>query len=194
LRGLGRFQDADALANDWIKRFPDDLEGPRYLVQSASAREDYALAHTLGLKIVNSGKAEASDLNTTAWDALFISKVEDNDVQMATRAAQLTQQRNTSILHTLGCLYAEVGKTKQAREVLIQSMNQLNLDEPDSNYWYALGRVAEQYGEEKIAFADYNNVERPTRTISIPDSSYRLAQMRLKAMAAAPEGKKPPSK
>ncbi len=190
LRALGRFQEADAQANDWIKRFPDDLEGPRFLVFSASAREDYALAHSLGLKIVNSGKAEASDLNGAAWDSLFIQKVEDNDVQMATRAAQLTQQRSTAILHTLGCIYAEVGKIKQAREVLIQSMDQLYLDEPDANYWYALGRVAEQYGEEKVAFGYYNKVEKPAKAIQIPDSAYRLAQIRLKTMASATSGEK----
>ncbi|HEY0704888.1 MAG TPA: DUF3857 domain-containing protein [Candidatus Acidoferrales bacterium] len=187
LRGLRRFQDADALANDWIKRFPDDMDGPRYLVSSAEAREDYALAHSLGLKIASSGKAEASDLNSVAWDALFTSKVDDNDVQIATRAAELTQQQDTSILHTLGCVYAEVGKTKQAREVLIQSMDQLNLDDPDENYWYALGRVAEQYGEEKVAWADYNRVEKPLRAAWIPSSSYQLAQNRLKVLANSPQ-------
>jgi transglutaminase-like putative cysteine protease/tetratricopeptide (TPR) repeat protein len=191
LRGLGRFQDAEAQANNWLKRFPDDIEGQRYLILSAASREDYALAHSLALKLASSGKAEASDLNGAAWNALFTAKVDDNDVQMATRAAQMTQQRDTSILHTLGCVYAEVGKTKQAREVLIQSMDQLNLDEPDSNYWYALGRVAEQYGEDKIASGDYSKVEKPARVIEIPDSSYRLAQNRLKVMGNSSASGKP---
>ena len=58
----------------------------------------------------------------------------------------------------LGCVYAEIGKTKEAREVLIQVMDQLNLDEPEANYWYGLGRIAEQYGESEVAASDYKQV------------------------------------
>jgi tetratricopeptide (TPR) repeat protein len=51
------------------------------------------------------------------------------------------------VFNELGCLYAEVGKTKEALEVLVQAMNALDLDQPDDNYGYAFGRIAEQYGE-----------------------------------------------
>jgi hypothetical protein len=46
----------------------------RALVASASAQENYVLAHDLGVKLEQSGKAEASDLNSLAWSALFIPK------------------------------------------------------------------------------------------------------------------------
>jgi hypothetical protein len=39
-------------------------------------------------------------------------------------------------------------------------MEQL-LDEPDANYWYAFGRIAEQYGENEVAAADYKQVKKP---------------------------------
>jgi len=86
------------------------------------------------------------------------------------------------MLHTLGCVYAEVGKTKEAREVLIQAMDVLTLDEPDANYWYAFGRIAEQYGERDAALANYARVTKPKRAIEIPDSSYHLAQVRLRSL------------
>jgi len=89
---------------------------------------------------------------------------------------------NTSILHTLGCVYAEVGKTKEAREVLIQSMDELNLDEPDENYWYAFGRIAEQYGERDAALANYARVTKPKTAVELPESTYQLAQIRLRAL------------
>ena len=92
---------------------------------------------------------------------------------------------NASILHTLGCVYAEVGKTKEAREVLVQAMDALNLDEPDDNYWYAFGRIAEQYGEYETARNDYMRVTKPKKALDIHDSSYRLAQIRLAAMQGA---------
>ena len=58
-------------------------------------------------------------------------------------------------------------------------MDALNLDEPDENYWYAFGRIAEQYGERDVAIADYNRVSKPKQPFQIPTSSYRLAQMHL---------------
>jgi hypothetical protein len=79
-------------------------------------------------------------------------------------------------------VYAEIGKTKEAREVLIQAMDLLGLDEMESNYWYAFGRIAEQYGEIEAATADYNQVKKPSKTVQVPNSSYRLAQNRLVAM------------
>jgi len=185
LRGLGRFQDADALAQDRLKRIPDDIDAQRELLASALAREDYDLAHGLSLKIVASDTAVAYDLNLAAWTALFTGKVTQEDLANATRAVQLSQN-DPYILHTLGCIYAEMEKTKEAREVLIQSMDRLNLIEPDPNYWYAFGRIAEQYGETETAKADYARVTKPARAVDIPDSSYRLAQNRLKILATLP--------
>jgi hypothetical protein len=61
-------------------------------------------------------------------------------------------------------------------------MDELNLDEPNDDYWYAFGRIAEQYGERDIAITDYRKLERPKEILAIPTSSYRLAQLRLKAL------------
>ena len=181
LRGVGRFAEADALAQELSKRLPDDLDITRAFTFTAVAQEDYARVHELNQKLIGSGKGEASDLNSMAWYALFTGKVDQKDLDAATRGAQLSQN-SSSILHTLGCVYAELGKTKEAREVLIQAMDQLYLDEPDANYWYAFGRVAEQYGENEIAVADYKQAKKPTKSTAIPGSSYRLAQIRLAAL------------
>jgi hypothetical protein len=75
-----------------------------------------------------------------------------------------------------------VGKTKEAREVLIQAMDVLNLDEPDDNYWYAFGRIAEQFGEHDTAVANYARVTKPKTAIEIPDSTYYLTQVRIQAL------------
>ena len=88
-------------------------------------------------------------------------------------------------MHTLACLYAETGKTKEAHDLLLRGMDDLNLDEPNDAYWYAFGRIAEQYGEREIAIADYGKVKKPEQILAVPTSSYRLAQMRLKVLGAA---------
>ena len=134
-------------------------------------------------KLVDQGKENAELLNSIAWFALFTGKVEDADIATAIKATQMAKD-NPAILHTLACLYAETGKTKEARDLLLRAMDELNLDEPNDDYWYAFGRIAEQYGERDIAIADYRKLEKPKNALAIPTSSYRLAQMRLKALGA----------
>jgi hypothetical protein len=107
------------------------------------------------------GRAEPDDLNDIAWHALLVGKVENSDVEDVLKGVQLSNS-NPSTMHTLGCVYAEIGKTKEAREVLVQAMDSLNLVEPDDNYWYAFGRIAEQYGEYESAKGDYGQSASPS--------------------------------
>jgi len=181
LHALGRFEEADKLAQERLRRLPDDTDALRVLIENAVAREDYQTAHDSYRKIVDQGKAEAGELNDLAWFSLFTRKVTALDLEYALKAAQLSEKA-PGILHTLGCVYAEVGKTKEAREVLVQAMDALDLDQPDDNYWYAFGRIAEQYGERDVAISDYNRVTKPKKPIAIPGSSWRLAQLRLQAL------------
>jgi Tfp pilus assembly protein PilF len=182
LRGLRKYEDEDRLAHDRLKRLPDDVDAMRALALSAVAREDYRLAYERAKEVVKLEKSEASDKNAMAWYALFTGKVSGEDTETALAAAQ-ANQNNANVLHTLGCVYAEMGKTKEAREVFVQAMNVGNLDEPDDAFWYGLGRLAEQYGETDVAREDYQRVNRPHKAAQIPSSSYRLAQIRMKAMA-----------
>jgi transglutaminase-like putative cysteine protease/tetratricopeptide (TPR) repeat protein len=185
LRALGRFQQADRLAEERLKRLPDDLDALRTMVENAIAREDYALARARNAKVVTTSKAEAHDFNVAAWFSLFDGKATNDDVEAAIKATRLKKD-GAEILHTLGCLYAEIGKTREAREVLVQGMDLQHLDDPNESYWYAFGRIAEQFGEHQVAVANYARVKKPKKTLEIPGSTYRLAQTRLKALAAAP--------
>jgi hypothetical protein len=180
LRHLARSPEADQRAQEMSKRLPDDVEVQREFVFNAVAREDYKLAHQLGGQMVASGKAEASDLNGLAWNSLFTGAPGKEDLDAATRSVQMAPS-SFGNLHTLGCVYAEMGNTKEAREVLIQAMDALKLDEPEDNSWYAFGRIAEQYGETSVAAADYKRINKPKQAAEIAGSSYRLAQLRLAA-------------
>jgi transglutaminase-like putative cysteine protease/tetratricopeptide (TPR) repeat protein len=182
LRGLGRFDDANALAEQRLKQFPDELDAPRALTRNAIVRGDYRAAYDLGRKLADAHKAEAVDLNGMAWQTLFFERPEGPDIDSAVKASRLSQNA-PNILHTLGCVYAEANKTKEAREVLLQAMDVAGMDEPNEAFWYAFGRIAEQYGELEVARADYARLTKPKKAIQIPDSSYQLAQNRLKKMA-----------
>lgn len=192
LRALGRFDEADRLAQVRLQRLPDDVDAMRAMIDNSVARGDYAAAHALGQKVIDGGKSDAQDLNGVAWHSLFTGKVVASDVEAALKSTELSS-KSADTLHTLGCIYAEIGKTKEAREVLVQAMDSLGLDEPDENYWYAFGRIAEQYGEREAALADYARVARPKDIVDLPSSSYALAQIRLKAMHAGEQPSPQPS-
>ena len=187
LVGLQRYNDAFAVADDRLKLLENDTDALRARTNIETARGNYDTARTWLKKIADLGKQDAEVLNEDAWLALYTGHVDDKDVATGIKATQLSKD-NPHILHTLACLYAETGKTKEARDLLIRSMDELNLDEPNDDYWYAFGRIAEQYGERDIAIADYRKLEKPKQTLGIPSSSYELAQMRLKALNASPEG------
>jgi tetratricopeptide (TPR) repeat protein len=150
-------------------------------METEAIRGDYAAARGWARKLVAQGKEDAEIFNEIAWYALFTGKVEDADIAAAIKSTQMAKD-NPHILHTLACLYADTGKTNEARDLLLRSMDDLNLDEPNDDYWYAFGRIAEQYGEREIAIADYRKLEKPKEPLAIPTSSYRLAQTRLKAL------------
>jgi tetratricopeptide (TPR) repeat protein len=188
LTGLRRYREADQLAQDRLKQLPDDLDAMRALVRSAVAREDYSLAYERTRQVVKLEKSEPSDKNELAWYALFTGKVSGEDVNTALAAAQ-ANQNNGNVLHTLGCIYADVGKTKEAREVLVHAMDVGNLDEPNDAFWYAFGRVAEQYGEAQVARANYERVSTPKKASQVPGSPYRLAQMRMNGLGTDKESK-----
>jgi tetratricopeptide (TPR) repeat protein len=88
-------------------------------------------------------------------------------------------------LHTLASIYAVEGKTKEARETLLQAMKSANLSLPNSEVWYVLGSIYEQYGVDDAAIEAYKKVDKPEGFI-FPTSTYILAQTRLKALASNP--------
>jgi transglutaminase-like putative cysteine protease/tetratricopeptide (TPR) repeat protein len=184
LRASGRSGEADVLAQERLRRNPGDVEALRQMELDANAREDYSKARDIAREIVKEGKGTASELNQIAWYSLFTGKVTDSDIDAALKAAQLSNNA-WGILHTLGCLYAEVGKLNEAREVLVQAMDSANLDDPDSSFWYSFGRIAEQGGERDLALADYTRVTIPKNPLELPGSSYELAQIRLRALQRA---------
>ncbi len=183
LIGLKRYDQALALADARLKLLDGDADALQGKVRIEASRGNYVAARGWIQKLIDQGKADASLLNSMAWFALYTGKIDEADVATAIKATQMDRD-NPAILHTLACVYAETGKTKEAHDLLLRAMDDLNLDEPDDDYWYAFGRIAEQYGERDAAISDYRKLEKPKEAMMIPTSSWQLAQNRLKAMGA----------
>ena len=183
LMGLGRYDEALALADERLKLLENDSDAYEMKMEIEADHGNFTAARGWAQKLADLGKEDAMLLNNETWYALFSGKVEQADIAKAIRATEM-QKDSPAILHTLACLYAEVGNTKDAREVLLRAMDDWNLDEPNDEVWYVLGRIAEQYGEREIAIADYRKLEKPKEPLAVHTSTWRLAQIRLKAMGA----------
>ncbi len=183
LIGLKHYDEGLALADARLKLLEGDTDALQAKMRIEASRGNYVAARGWIQKLIDQGKEDASLLNSMAWFALYTGKVDQADLATATKATQM-DQNSPAILHTTACVYAELGKTKEAHDLLLRAMDDLNLDEPDDDYWYAFGRIAEQYGEREVAISDYRKLERPKDEMLISTSSYQLAQNRLKALRA----------
>ncbi len=184
LEGLKRYDEALALADDRLKLLDNDADALQMKMEIEVDRGNYAAARVWAQKLSDLGKEDATMLNNVAWYSLFTGKAGDDDVARAIRATEMDKDA-PFILHTLACLYAETGKPKEAHDVLLRAMDEWNLDEPNGEVWYVLGRIAEQYGERDSAIADYRKLKKPERVLAISTSTWQLAQMRLNAMGAS---------
>lgn len=184
LVALDRFGDAQALAEQRLQSRPNDIDALRALQGIRAAQHDYVKAYQQGVGIADHGESGPSDLNELAWLSLFFDREGGPDVATAVRAAQ-GADASVGSLHTLGCIYAELGKTREAREVLLQSIEARKLAQPYADFWYPMGRIAEQYGERDIALASYAKVKPPADPALEYESAYRLAQQRIATLGGA---------
>jgi tetratricopeptide (TPR) repeat protein len=160
-----------------LARIPDDLTAVRSSAQLAESKGDFAQARSILRPLIDQNRAEMNDFNQYTWDALFVGKVTEDDVSLLQRIITEKSDSSYAEIHTLACLYAEIGKTKEARELLLQAMDSGGLDEPNEAIWYGFGRIAEDYGLEAVALSLYQRVGK-TPEAELSSSTYNLARMR----------------
>lgn len=179
-----RFDDWGKLVQERMASHPDELGYTRSAAELARYRRDFVKSRQLLKDLADHAKATQSDLNSFAWDALFLpGDVQQESIEAAERANQMSQNADYSIMHTLACLYTHAGKAARARELLLKAMDE-KLEEPDSSVWLAYAQIAEAYGEPDAAQAMYARVDKAQ--LEGPDSNFVLAQERLLALKKSP--------
>ena len=158
------------------ERIPGDEVAVRGAARLAEAKGDFAHARSLIRPLIDKNRARLYDFNMYAWDAILLGKVSDEDVSILQHAIDDNSSFNE--IHTLACLYAEMGKTKEARELLLKAMDNAGMSEPDEAVWYGFGRVAEDYGLTEVALSLYERVGKEAQNSELPTSTYNLAQSR----------------
>jgi tetratricopeptide (TPR) repeat protein len=181
-------------ATDWlallaprVAKKPKDHDLLEQQVRAYETANDFANARKTMQKVLDSGKATGNDYNGFAWMGLFDNHVGEPELKAAQQSNMMSKNSSFADLHTLACVYAAEGRTTEARQVLAQAMDAGNDASPNSEVWYALGMIYEQYGAKDAAMAAYRKVqahEFDDHTYVDPVATYLLAQARIKALTA----------
>jgi transglutaminase-like putative cysteine protease/tetratricopeptide (TPR) repeat protein len=181
--GLKRLDDWNNLLQSRLQKHRDDPEYIRSASRLAIYQHEFEKARGLIKTLMDRGKATENDMNSYAWSALLVPPPDQDAIDAARRANDLTKNSNFAILHTLACLEAETGHTSQARELLLKAMDAADMEEPNSQVWFGFGKIAEQFGESDAAISMYGRVEKVDPYD--PGTSYALALQRLQALRPA---------
>jgi tetratricopeptide (TPR) repeat protein len=172
----GKAAEATALAKARLEKLPNDRDAMHALARSAAESEDYAAALEYANKVVDDLRPNLEDFADAAWLALFTGKELERAIEHAQHASQHDPKEATvRSLQTLAALYAEAGKSVEARAALLQGIDKDSRSELEDRDWYILGRIAENYGVDDFAIAAYRKVDGTTKGAS----ATTLAQRRL---------------
>ena len=160
----------------------DDPQTQRQLSSFYEAQGKFEDANAVLKKLIDAGRATATDMNQYAWNQLVMGRITDDGIEQARRGISL--QKSYAIVHTLAAIYAEHGNPQEARQLLLNIMDDYGMDEPDGSLWYVFGRIAEAYEQPQAARACYKRVDWKEKFEPDPRTTYALARKRLTGLAA----------
>ena len=132
----------------------------RAMISVAAKKGDYAAAESWARRVVDETTPTSNDYNQAAWVALFRGAELDRAIDDARRATSDDASAPAGALNTLAALYAESGKTVEARQALMKGIDRRHTEEPAGDDWFVLGRIAETYGVRDAAIAAYKRVKK----------------------------------
>lgn len=176
---LDRWDEVRASAERRLQRTAGDAWALHLLAVAAMQAQDFDQAETQLQRLVTSGKATAIDYNDLAWLLLERGRVDEKTLEYSRQAASLSEYGEPMYLHTLASIYAEMGKTAEAYQVILQSLGAKAEEKPGPNDWYVFGRLAEHYGLPDVARNYYKRVLAPDDPRHETLSTHALAARRL---------------
>lgn len=187
---LRRWDDLRRIADARLAKTPGDVLAQDTFAELALRQGNFDEAERIVGRILDTGRAHADQYNTAAWIALVRGRADERVLELAQRAASLSDYRDHAILHTLATVYAEQGKTAEAYRVILQALELKG--EPGVDDWYVFGRLAEQYGLPDAARRYYEKAGAQageTEDDSDPMDTIHLVRKRLEALGKPAEPK-----
>lgn len=176
--------EAESRLQARLQRMPNDPDSLRLLTQLAASRKEFQQAAAYARRLIDAGRASPRDVNSYAWN-LLLAGAADASVEPHLQRAIQANRTHAPLLHTAAAVYAENGRTREARELLLETLDASGLEEPNGHCWYLVGRLAEQYGLREVALAAYDRVNAPEEAWLARMDSYALAQQRLASLRVA---------
>jgi len=115
LEAAGKSSEADALAEDWIRRHPRDAMMLAYLADRDLAAKRYARAETLYRSALQRVPDHPLLLNNLAWVSQELGR--SSALEYAERAHDLAPD-NPAIMDTLGLMLTKAGQVERGLELL----------------------------------------------------------------------------
>lgn len=145
----------DELVAAYLKRHPKAYGVVRGHASSLAARGEPADAVERLKMLQADGMVGEEDLNNMAWWSLFVLKGVPNEKVLAW-ALRAGATEHPSRVHTLGCVYAAMGRTYDA----LQTFNHLLTlrDDPDFDDEFLIAEIHRQLGYTAEANASYEAV------------------------------------
>jgi tetratricopeptide (TPR) repeat protein len=183
----GKNAEAETLAKERLAKLPKDRAALRALVLNATNAHDYAAADQYALQILGETTPERDDYERAAWCGILTGHLERalENARNATNSGNLPTNSKRDkdagpAFRTLAVVFAESGKTLEARQALLNSIDQRVSDRPTPDDYYVLGRIAETYGVRDAALAAYKRVQEK----GTPGEQWKeLAEQRMKGLA-----------
>jgi tetratricopeptide (TPR) repeat protein len=183
LMALGRWAELDAHTASRLKKEPPDPLAARLALDAAVKHVNLEAGRNAEQLLRRAGKLESGELNQLVWMALLAGKIDEQVLDTVQQGIMQSQANpSANLLHTAAAIFAEAGKSVEAREILLQSLDVRGLEEPDSDAWYVFGRISENYGEVEAAIGMYAKVTKPESQSDVPSSTFALAQRRLSVL------------
>ncbi len=182
LLNLEKYEELKKLAEARLLEDDEDSVAIDMLINMYFTKMDFNSVDKIFHNLKDKNRLTARLYNAVAWMDLFNPKIDKTALEYSRQAVTLSSNNNGAILHTLAAMYAEFGRCEEARNTLDRVIALSGSSEPDSDDWYVLGRIAEEYGMTDTAIIYYNKVEKPLSAAGRYDSSYTLAERRLKAL------------
>ena len=121
-------------------------------------------------------KCEAADWNSLAWLSLYDPAGLTPEIGAAETAVRMTQERNTSLVHTLATAESQSGKIKEAHAGFARYVAGIG-DTINDSALLLQASIAEGLGLNQTAINIYEKIAKPE--VLIGDSDYEFAQIRL---------------
>ncbi|HYH09319.1 MAG TPA: DUF3857 domain-containing protein [Thermoanaerobaculia bacterium] len=174
LEKLKRGDDIRTRAQARLEKLSENRAALHARAQLALDRREYTDAFAHYTRLLQRSRPSAGDYNQHAWTAIFANADLEKAIENARQATEI--ESTYPSLNTLAVLYAEQGKSAEARDTLLQSLEAHATDDVESADWYVVGRIAENYGIRDVALEAYRKIADDSERGA---SVYELAQKRL---------------